>query len=77
MLRARLLLGHVLVSCSDRFEVIPIGLGSPSWDALLSLLLTKGKHGLQQRKGEEREREKKFFRIAGSFFSFMWVPPTL
>ena len=26
---------------------------------------------------EENEREKKSFRIAGSFFSFMWVPPTL
>ena len=26
---------------------------------------------------EENERERKSFRIVGSFFSSMWVPPTL
>ena len=26
---------------------------------------------------EKNEREKKSFRIAESFLSFMWVPPTL
>ena len=49
----------------------------PLWDALLSLLLAKGKHVLQQRKKKnEREREPKAFRIARSFFFFMRIPPT-
>ena len=63
--RARLLLSHVLVLCSDRLEVrwvhdglIRSGLDRsdfcpPAWDAMLSLLYTKEKHGLQRRKREE------------------------
>ena len=59
-------LDHLLAMClcvliGSGFD----GFESPSWDALLSLLYTKGKHGLQGRK-KKNERERESRRPSGS-----------
>ena len=78
MLRARLLLSRVFVSCScvdldmigSRLDRIIHGTPCfPFYRPRESMGYSGGK--------EKNEREKKVFRIAGSFFSFMRVLPIL
>ena len=44
---------------------------------LASSFIGEGKARVTADEKEKNEREKKAFRIVGSFFSFMRVPPTL
>ena len=72
--RTRSLLGYVLV-CSDRFGVrwvrVPF-MGHPAFP-----FIGQGKAWVIVEGKEENEKEKKSSRIAGSFFFFMRVPPTM
>ena len=86
MLRARLLLSRVLVLCSDRFKVRwvcdgSIRSGLDRCDALRGapcFPFYRPRESMGYSRGKEKnEREEKSFRIVGSFFSFMWDPPTL
>ena len=70
MLRARLPLSHVLMSCSC--VLVP-----PSMGHTASPFIDEGKARVTADEKENNEREKKASRIAGSFFSFMRVPPIL
>ena len=70
MLRARLLLSHVLMSCSC--VQIPPFMGRPA-----SPFIGEGKARVTEKEKKKNEREKKAFRVAGSFFSFMRVPSIL
>ena len=70
MLRARLPLSHVLVSCSC--VKIPHFMGRPT-----SPFIGEEKARVTDEENEKNEREKKAFRIAESFFSFMRVPSIL
>ena len=67
MLRAQLPLSRVLVSCS----CVPLfQRGAPYFP----FYRRRESAGYKGEKEEEREREKKASRVAGSFFSFMRVP---
>ena len=66
MLRARLPLSHVLVSCSCVH--IPPLMGCPA-----SPFIGEGKAWVTQEEKEKNEREKKASRVTGSF-SFTRVP---
>ena len=69
MLRARLPLSRVLVSCSCvQFSAF---MGRPA-----SPFIGEGKARVTEEEKEKNEREKKASRVAGSFF-FMRVPPIL
>ena len=70
MLRARLSLSRVLVSCSC--VKIPHFIGCPA-----SPFIGERKAHVTEEEKEKNEREKKASRIIGSFFSFMRVPPIL
>ena len=70
MLRARLPLSRVLVSCSC--VKIPPFMGRPP-----SPFIGKGKTWVTEEEKKKNEREKKASRVAESFFSFMRVPPIL
>ena len=70
MLRARLPLRRVLVSCSC--VKIPL-----LWGVLLSPFIGEGKTRVTEEEKEKNEREKKASRVVGSFFSFKRVSPTL
>ena len=63
----------MLVSCSCIFFATP-SVGRPA-----SPFIGEGKAHVTEEEKEknEREREKKASRVAGSFFSFMRVPPVL
>ena len=79
MLRARLLLSRVLVPCScvfiSWFGLVPISL--PFMGRPASPFIGQGKARVTAEEKKKNEREKKGSRIAGSFFSFMGVPPIL
>ena len=83
MPRARSLPGCMLM-CSDRFGVrwVPVQIDAMCCDAPYGTPCfpfyrsreSKGYNGGEKRRNE---KEKKSFRIVGSFFSFTRVPPTL
>ena len=79
MLRARLLLSRVLVSCSyvfiSWFGFVRIWI--PLMERPASPFIGEGEARVTAEETEKNEREKKASRIAGSFFSFMRAPPTL
>ena len=64
MLRACLSLSHVLVSCSC--VLIPLFMGRPA-----SPFIGEEKVQVTEEEKKKNEREKKAFRVAGSFFSFI------
>ena len=76
MLRARSLLSHVLMCIwiGSRWvdRVYPVH-GTPCF----SFYRPRKSMGYSGGKEKKREREKKAFRIAGSFFSFIQAPPIL
>ena len=67
MLRARLPLSRVLVSCSC--VLISLFMGRPAFP-----FIGEGKARVIEEEKEKNEREKKASRVAGSFSSFMRVP---
>lgn len=73
MLRARLPLSHVLMSCS----CVQIPQISPFHGCPASPFIGEEKARVIEEKKENNEREKKASRVAGSFFSFMRVPSIL
>ena len=73
MLRARLLLSRVLVSCSCVFYLV---VRPPFMGRATSPFIGEGKARVTAEENEKNEREKAS-RIAGSFFSFIRVPPIL
>ena len=70
MLRARSLLSRVLL-CIWLDGSIP-SMGHPAFP-----FIGQGKARVTVEEKEKNERERKASRITGSFFTFMWVPPTL
>ena len=73
MLRARLPLSRVLVSCSP----VSISLHYPDphfMERPASPFIGEGKARVTKEEKEKNEREKKASRVARSFFSFMRVP---
>ena len=70
MLRARLPLSCMLVSCSC--VSISLFMGRPA-----SPFIGEGKERVTEEEKEKNKREKKASRVAGSFFSFMWVSSIL
>ena len=70
MLRARLPLSRVLVSCSC--VSISLFMMRPA-----SPFIGEGKARVTEEEKKKSEIEKKASRVAGSFFSFMWVLPIL
>ena len=70
VLRARLPLSRVLVSCFLCPD--PPFMGRPAFP-----FIGEGKARVTEEKKEKNEREKKASRVAGSFFSFMLVSPIL
>ena len=70
VLKARLPLSRVLVSCSCVCLFFRPQRGAPCFP----FYRRRESAGYRRGKGEERERWKKASRVAGSFFSFMWVP---
>ena len=73
MLRARLPLSHVLVSCSC-VQISVSRSRSPFMGRPASPFIGEGKTWVIEEENEKNEREKKTSRAVGSFFSFMWVP---
>ena len=71
MLRARLPLSRVLVSCSCVKDPL-FFMGRPAFP-----FIGEGKAWVTEEENEKNEREKKASRAIGSFFSFMRVPPIL
>ena len=69
MLRARLPLSRVLVSCAC--VLILFGSRSPSKGRPASPFIGEGKARVIEEEKEKNEIEKKSSRVAGSFFSFM------
>ena len=69
MLKARLALSRMLISCSC--VQIPFH-GAPCLP-----FIGEGKARVTEEEKEKNEREKKTSRVVGSFFSFMQVPPIL
>ena len=70
MLRARLPLSRVLVSCSC--VLISPFMGRPA-----SPFMGEGKAWVTEEEEEKNQREKKASRVAASFISCMWVPLVL
>ena len=70
MLRARLSLSRVLVSCSC-VQILPF-MGCPA-----SPFIGEGKAQVAEEEKEKNEREKMACRVVGSFFSFIWVSSIL
>ena len=71
MLRARLPLSRVLMSCSSVLISSPF-MGHPAFP-----FIDEGKARVTEEENEKNEIEKKASRVAGSFFSFMRVPSIL
>ena len=63
---------RVVLLCSDLIFFCPPSMRRPA-----SPFIGQGKARVTQEEKEKNEREKKAFRVAGSFFSFMLVPPIL
>ena len=77
MPRAWSLLNRVVVSGSDRFGVRWVRLESEPLHGAAGFSFYRPRESTGYSGGKEKnEREKKAFRITGSFF-FMWVPPIL
>ena len=70
MLRARLSLSRVIVLCSY-VKILPF-MGCPTFP-----FIGEGKARVIEEEKEKNKREKKAFRVVGSFFSFMRVLPIL
>ena len=80
MLRARSLLGCAFVSCScaDLYRILMGRLvQDPLHGAPCFPFIGEGKARVTVEEKEKNQREKKAFRIVGSFFSFMQAPPTM
>ena len=76
MLRARLPLNRVLVLCSC-ISILCSALDPPSVGRPASPFIGDRKAQVIEKEKEKNEKEKNASRVAGSFFSFMRVPPIL